>query len=222
MTDPRPLARLGGAFYLCIILCGLTAELAVRGQLIVQGAADETAANILAAPGLFRLGLALDLTMVLADIGLAVVLFLLLRPADAGLALGAMVLRLMQAAVLAANLLAYYGALMLLERGGAPDQALFLLDLHRHGYDLGLIFFGAQCLVLGLLLLRAAWFPSALGVLSMAAGAVYLIGSGTLFLAPGLNAVLQPLYAIPVAAELTLCLYLLIRGLNAARWPAPA
>ncbi|MBK1635892.1 DUF4386 domain-containing protein [Rhodovulum adriaticum] len=220
MTQPRALARLGGFYYLTIILCGLGAELFVRGALIVPGAAADTAAHILAAPGLFRLGFALDLTMVLADIALAVVFFVLLRPAGETLALGAMVLRLMQAGVLAVNLMAYYAALLALQRGQGPDMALFLLDLHRHGYDLALVFFGAQCVVLGVLLIRAAWFPTALGVLSIAAGGVYLTGSATLFLAPGVNAVIQPLYAVPVAAELTLCLYLLIRGLNTARWPA--
>jgi hypothetical protein len=166
--------------------------------------------------------------MLLADVALAVLLYWLLRPVSALLSLIAAAFRLMQAAVLGLNLLHYAAAGLLL--GGAAHlagleppvrQALaaFSLDLHAHGYDLGLIFFGVSNLVLGYLVIRADFLPTLLGHGLAAAGGVYLLGSFTRFLAPDWFAVLQPAYVIPLVAELAFCTWLIVRGVRAA---APA
>lgn len=220
MTNPQRTARIAGALYLLIIVLGLTSELLVRARLILPGQAEATAANILAAPGLYRLSVAADAVMLLADIALALLLYRLLAPAGAALSLAAMVLRLMQAAVIATSLLFAYGALLILQ-GALPDPglALLFLDIHAHGYDLGLLFFGVNALLVGILILRAPYLPGAIGGLLLAAGGVYLAGSSLRFLAPGLVAGFQPAYALTILAEASFCLWLLIRGIDARRWP---
>ncbi len=90
--------------------------------------------------------------------------------------------------------------------------------MHAHGYDLGLIFFGASCLVLGLLVARSGYLPKALGWLVMAAGVVYLVGSYALFLFPDHADAVQPLYVVPLVSEVALCLWLLVRGVNVEAW----
>lgn len=227
--SPQPYARTAGVLYLVIIVCGLWSEIFVRSSLIVAGDAAATAGNIVAAEGLFRAGFAADTLMVLSDVGLAVLLYALLRPVNATLALTAAALRLVQTAVIALSLLHQQAALLLLDGSGpagafepAQRQALAVLalDLHGHGYDLGLIFFGASCLVLGFLVSRSGYLPRVLGWLVMAAGVVYLAGSYTLFLFPAHAGTLAPLYVVPVVSEVAFCLWLLVKGVDVAAWRA--
>lgn len=228
LPSPRFHARIAGVLYLIIIVCGIAGELFIRGSLIVRGDAAATAASILASPGLFRVGFLADSLMFLCDAGLAVLLFVLLRPVNFTLALLALCLRLTQTAVIAANLLNYHAALLVLG-GPAPADpaqsqsqsqslALLYLDLHAHGYDLGLLLFGIHCLVLGQLIRRSGFLPRTLGFLMWGGGCAYLVGSYTRFLLPQYLDAVQPVYALALVAELALCLWLLIRGVDAERW----
>ena len=226
-TSPLVCARAAGVLYLIIIVFGLFGEIAVRSSLISPGDAATTAGNILASEGLFRAGFLADSIMFLSDLALAVLLFVLLRPVDRTLALVALVFRLSQGAVLALNLLNYYAAVLLLRGGGYASafeeaqvnslSSLFL-DLHSHGYDLGLILFGAHCLVLGFLIAKSTFIPKAIGYMVIAAGATYLGGSYTRFLFPDVVDAVSPIYLVAIISELTLCLWLLVRGVNVDRW----
>ena len=206
-------SRLAGALYLIIIATGLGAELGLRGPLINFADAEATAAAILAAPGQFRLAIAADMVMALSDAGLAIVLYLIFRVAAPGLALSAMVFRLIQAVLIAASLLALMAALLVLLRAeslsGAPDLALVFLEIHAHGYDLGLVFFGVNSLIMGLLVWRSALFAKLFGIGLGVAGLVYLAGSGLRFFAPEWSAVFAPAYGLTILAEMAFCLRLL-------------
>jgi hypothetical protein len=84
---------------------------------------------------------------------------------------------------------------------------------------MGLIFFGFECLVLGYLIFRSGYFPRILGVLMQIAGLSYLTNSFALLLAPAFAAKLVPAILLPaLIGELSLCLWLLIKGVNAQRW----
>ncbi|MDF0600083.1 DUF4386 domain-containing protein [Psychromarinibacter sp. C21-152] len=207
-ASPRPLALPAGLFYLAVIAAGLTAEFAIRQPLLVAGDPAATFANVAAALPRMRLGFALDTLMILADIGLAVLLFFLFRPVQPVLATFAMVFRLMQAAVLAAGLLLHLAA-MRVAAGPASDWVLALMELQADGYDLGLIFFGFNCLVMAVLLARSGFAPRLLAALVGAAGVVYLAGSFARFLAPALHGYVLPAYAVPMLAELSFALWLL-------------
>ncbi|MEX5728300.1 hypothetical protein Ga0609869_001653 [Rhodovulum iodosum] len=215
------LARWAGFLYLVVIVCGLLAELAVRQALIVPGDAAATAANIGAAEGRFRLGLAADAAMGLADAGLGVLLFVLLRPVGAILSLAALVFRLAQTAIVGMTLILSQAALLALDGvagDGGEGLAALLLAAHGLGYDTGLAFFGVACGLLGLLVWRSGYLPRWLGALLAAAGAVYLTGSALRLVAPGLSGAFAPAYALPLLAEAAFCLWLLIRGVDRAGW----
>lgn len=214
------LARLAGALYLIIIVCGLFAELGVRSQLVVAGDAAQTAQNILASRALFGLGFVADIVMALSDVALAILLYVIFRPAGRTLALVAVALRLVQTAILGANLLNYAAAGLVLTGAGplaafsqaqVEGLALFFMDLHRHGYDLGLIFFGLHCAVFGWLLIRSRYVPRLIGGLIALSSISYLVGSFTLFLAPARADAIVGIYGLPLVAELALCLWLLIK-----------
>lgn len=221
MTDPALTskfarqARLAGLLYLLIIVAGLGAELALRGPLIDLGDAAGTAAAILAAPGQFRLAIAADLMMALCDAGLAILLYLIFRVASPGLALSAMVFRLIQTVLIAANLMAMQAAWLLISGGaGLVDTnalALMFLDLHGHGYDVGLVFFGINSLIMGVLVWRSGLFARGFGVCPAIAGLIYLVGSGLRFFAPDLSLAFASAYGFTIIAETAFCLRLLLQ-----------
>ena len=77
-----------------------------------------------------------------------------------------------------------------------------------------MIFFGINCLLTGYLVIRSGFLPRFIGALVIAAGLVYLTGSFILFLAPALSAGFEIAYLIPLIAELSFCLWLLIMGVK--------
>lgn len=206
-------ARFAGLLYLVIIVNGLGAELRLRGPLIDFADADATAMAILAAPGFFRLAIAADLVMALSDAGLAILLYLVFRRVAPGLALSAMVFRLIQTVLIAASLMALLAAWLVLTRAecltDAPLLALVFLDLHAHGYDLGLVFFGVNSLIMGLIVWRSGFIAKAFGAWLAVAGLVYLTGSGLLLFAPELSPLFLPAYGLTILAETAFCLRLL-------------
>jgi hypothetical protein len=214
-------AKAAGLLYALIIVLGLSSEILLRGPLFHAGDPAATAAAVLGAEGLLRLSVLADMAMASADVALAVLLLWLFRPVDLLLAALAVAFRLAQAVVIAANLLNLHGALLVLKTPGlAPDTAAAIaygsLDLHRHGYDLGLVFFGVNALLMGVLILRATGFPRWLGHLMTAAGIVYLSGSTLRFAAPDLGLMFQPAYVVAMVAEVSFAVLLLKGRLPAA------
>jgi len=218
----RRTARMAGVLYLLIILCGITAEVVIRSALVVQGDPMTSMESIQNSTGFFYLGFVLDVVMLLCDVAIAVLFYHLLKHVSKMLEVLAAAFRLTQAAVLGANLLNLYAPMLLLSYAafdvfGAEQVANLMslfLQMHSYGYDLGLMFFAASNLVLGYLLIRSEFFPSAFGYLVQAAAVVYLVGSLLHFLWPAALAMIQPAYIVPLVAELAFCLYLLIRGLK--------
>jgi hypothetical protein len=215
--------RIIGILYLIIIVCGIFAEGGVRANLAVPGDADATAANIMGSTGLFRLGFVADSIMLMSDVAVAILLYVLLRPINRTLSLTAAAFRLTQAAILGFNLLIYYAVILLLHgeayravftSGQLHSLALLFLEMHSHGYDLGLLFFGLSNLIVGWLVGRSGYMPRILGYGLIAAGFVYLAGSYTRFVTPGFVSTIAPAYIVPLIAELGFCLWLLANGLR--------
>jgi len=210
-------ARLAGLLYLVIIIAGLGAELGLRGPLIDLEDAAGTAAAVLAAPGQFRLAIAADLIMALSDAGLAILLYLIFRAVGPGLALAAMVLRLIQTTLICVSLMALLTAWLVLSRADgladdAPTLALVFFDLHAHGYDLGLVFFGVNSLIMSVLVWRSGLFAKAFGAGLAIAGLVYLTGSALRFFVPDWLSIFLPAYGLTIFAETAFCLRLLFQN----------
>jgi hypothetical protein len=91
---------------------------------------------------------------------------------------------------------------------GAPQPRL-----HAQGYDVGLVFFGFYCLLIGYLIFRSTFLPRALGALMAFAGLGWLT-----FLSPPFAHSLDPYIRIPgVLGEGSLTLWLLIKSTSAPR-----
>ena len=225
-------ARFAGVLYLTIFVSGLFAELAVRSRLVEQGDPAATAANSLASPGLFRVGVAADVVMLVADVAIAVVLFQLLRPLNRTLAMFAAAFRLTQAAVLSLNLLNMFQALRILDDADylgtfGADQiealALLSLDSHRYGYILGLTFFGVATIAIGAIAWSSERMPTALGGVLVLAGTGYLVDMAMFFMIPGYDGGASALVLAPaLVGELWFAIWLLTKGRALERPARPA
>jgi hypothetical protein len=221
-------ARVAGCLYLANIALGAFGEAYVRSTLIASDA-QVTVANIAAAQGLWRAALAGDLLMHLIDVPLIVFFYLLLKPVHHGLALTATLLNGVQTAVLVANKLNLVVPLVLLSPSAASlgfnaeaSTSLIALAarLHGYGFGLGLIFFGAVCVIRGWLMVQSGVFPKALGALVALAGISYWMNSTALLFAPKLADVLFPWVLLPsFIGELALALWLVIKGVDSRARP---
>lgn len=226
--SPNVYARIGGVTYLIIIAAGLFGEMFVRNAIIVSGNATASANNIIASPLLWRMGIAGDLVMHLGDIVLMLMLYILLKPVNKHLALLVILFNLIQTAVLVANKLNLLMPLFLLQdadylKAFTPEQlhalAYVSVRAHSYGFGIGLIFFGAVCLVEGYLIYASGFLPKIIGILMQIAGVCYLINSFALILAPKFASMLFPAIMAPAfIAELSLCLWLIIKGVNVEKW----
>jgi hypothetical protein len=101
-----------------------------------------------------------------------------------------------------------------------PLHALVKMSLKSHDYGFGidLVFFGFACLIYGYLLFRSGYFPGTLGVLMALAGLSYLTNSFTLILAPTYAATILPILVLALIGELSLCLWLVVKGVNVPKW----
>ena len=224
---PQRAARLSGLLYLVVIVGGGFAELGVRERFLVAGDAVATANNILANESQFRWGFASDLIAVLCVVPLIYLLYELLKDANRHVARAAVLFSLVGTAVQSVALLGHFAPLILLKRGVALGVAIDLLraqtymalQLQGIGYAVALTFFGGTMLFRGYLIVRSAIVPRAIGVALMVEGVAYWANSFLNFLAtPGFaGAALQILMATGLA-EVALCLWLLIMGVNVQRW----
>lgn len=218
-------ARIAGLLYLVIIICAGFSEGYVRSSLVVSGDAAATARNITQSQGLFRLGLASDLLAFLCDAVVAILLYWLLKPVSKILSLTAASLRLIaHPAIGSINLLNHYAALKMSSGAGIitvfePVQlqawTLLFMDFHSTGYLIAGAFFGLHCLLLGYLLYKSEQFPDFLGILLVIASVGYLVETFGTILVPAYEEMYVWMVALSAGiAELTLCLWLLIKGVR--------
>ncbi len=231
-TSPQLYARIGGVLYLIIIVVGLFGEAFVRDRLIVSGDAAATAANIMSHESLWRFHIAAELFLLICAVALLLILFALLRPVSKDLALLAAFFNLVSIGIEAATTMYLLEALFPLGNAGylkafTPEQlyAMATLSLKSHGYGFGvsLIFFGCFCLIVGYLIFKSGYLPKAIGVLMQIAGVCYLTNSFALILSPAVANRLFPAILVPAfIGEASLCLWLLVKGVNVEKWKEKA
>ncbi|WP_426058596.1 DUF4386 domain-containing protein [Hymenobacter sp. B1770] len=229
-NSPLVYARLGGALYLVIILFGLFAEGFVTSKLLVSGDAATTARNILAAPGLWRLSVAGNVLVVLCAVPLLWIEYLLLRPVSKSLVLLALFFNLVSLAVEAISKVFLLLVLPTLESAQyaqalgprqVPMLADFSLKTHEISFNIALLFFGFTCLVNGYLIFKSGYLPKVVGILMQVAGGCYLVACSAALFAPVLAALLLPVILLPcLIGESSLCLWLLVKGVDSAKWHA--
>lgn len=229
MNAEKKTARITGVLYLIIFFANIFAYFFVSKGLSVPGDATATANNILASESLYRGGVVSYLLVFLSDIGVAILLYKLLKPVSQTLSMMAMVTRLMQTAVHGVNLLNFVFPLILLNGGDYltvfdTDQlhalVLLFINAHHYGVLISEAFFAVSTLLLGYLVYKSDLFPGILGILLAFAASSYFLDSFGVFLMPQHEAFIAEIIVAPaVIGELSFTLWLLVKGI---RTPRPA
>jgi len=221
MNSLNKSARMAGFLYLMYMVITIPADALGRPPLIVFGDAATTALNIMASEWQFRLGITGDLVSAVFFLLAAWALYKLLKPVNQDFALLFLLLNLGGVAVYSINLLNQFAAVLLLSGAGylkafQPDQlqslAIFFLILHKNGYWIAQIFFGAWLLPLGYLVYKSGFLPKILGIVMMVHFVGWTLTTLQFFLFPGFTAITYVTYPLGFISEFGLTLWLLIMG----------
>jgi hypothetical protein len=230
-TSPRQLAKTAGALYLINIVFGAFALGVVPAILIVPDVAA-TAHNIQTHELLYRLSLAAHVVVTLTNIPMAVIFYDLLKVVNRRLALLDVLFSVVATSVEAAGILNDATPSVLLGSSHymsalSPAQlhALAYLpgDLSTFDYGLYGVLYGFDFICVAYLVYESTFLPRAIGVLLAIDALNYLVSGFTEFLAPGIAAHLVPWNGLPtILAEGSLCLWLLMAGVDVERWKEQA
>ncbi|HEX6549234.1 MAG TPA: DUF4386 domain-containing protein [Gammaproteobacteria bacterium] len=228
--SPKTYARTAGFLYLIVIVAGVFAEMVARNPLVVAHDAATTAQNILAHQTLFRMGFSAELVACLCNIPLALIFYELFKIVNKRVTLLTVFFSLVGTAIESMDLLNHFSPLIFLQGIQNlridPDvmqaQAYLALTQQSIGFAIALTYFGGFCLSLGYLIYKSDFMPRVIGVLLAIEGVCYLANSFTLFLVPQHASFVFSLLIVSALAELILCLWLLVMGVNVERWEEKA
>ncbi|MDD3043273.1 MAG: DUF4386 domain-containing protein [Methanosarcinaceae archaeon] len=214
----RKAAMVAGFGLLLMTVFALFADFFVLPGLIVPGDATETANNIMAAEGLFRMAICSFLIVIILDVLVAWAFYVLLKPVNKSLSLLMAWFRLVYAVILAFSLVFLVIVLLLLsgadyltvfETDQLHAQVMLSLNVFSDGWAIGLVFFGLHLALLGYLVFKSDYIPGILGVLLVVAGLSYLIDNFAILLLPDYDATI---YLVTGWGELLFVFWLLFKG----------
>ncbi len=220
MNSIKKTARMAGFLYLIYIVTTAIAN-ASRTKLIVFGDAIATANNILASERLFRIGFMSDVLAGVLFLLTAWALYVLLKPVNKNIALLFLLLNLGGVAVQCINMLNLFSAVLLLSGADylkvfQADQlqalAMLFLDLHKNGFMIAQLFYGAWVFPLGYLVFKSGYLPRILGIVLMVECFGWLMYPFQFFLFPSYVVISYLSFAVGFIGEFSLTLWLLIMG----------
>jgi hypothetical protein len=231
-ASPRLMARAAGVLYLIIIGSAFLIPFAVTPAGFLHGDAGlPSPAAILAAKPQYIASAIAQLIVGGCDIGVAVLLYKLMKPVGKAASLLMASLRIVFVAIANAALYFHFKALFVLTNPALahscnPEQihalALHALRLRATGLDIALVFFGLHFLVLGYLILRSTFLPRIFGLLLLLAGLVYLANICVYVIPAETARLFFPKIMFAGAGEVLFALWLLVVGVNDTKWRAQA
>jgi len=221
--NPNKIARIAGLLYIPPWILSLVA-IFLRQDMIVPGDAAATASNIAASRSVFTLSILMDLIVQVTFIFLVLILYKLLKPVNKNQAVLMVVLFLVGVPIAMLNAVNHFAASLL--SSGADYlvgftaeqlQALvpFFLELNEYGIYIAYIFWGLWLFPLGYLVFKSGFLPKILGIYLMISCFGYLIDFVTFYFFPNFGVSINMFTGW---AELFLCLWLLIKGVNVEQW----
>ena len=209
-------ARVTGAFYLGLAVTGGLGFLLIRGQLYVPSQPDATLAHLTDHESLARLGIAVELGVVLTQALAAVWFYRLFRSVDtfaagclAAFGLVNAVAILGSAALLATALDVALDS-TLAPAGDAAGTVQLMYLVSGNLWEVGALFFGLWLVPMGWLVLRSGWMPRLLGWILVGGGVGYVCSAFVGQLAPGADVITGALTLPATVGELWMVGYLLV------------
>ena len=224
-TEQQRAAKVAGVSGLLAMAIVVVGNYVLLDPLIVPGKAAETAQNILAHEGAFRLTVVCFLLYSVVSVVLLSALYVVLKPVNRGLALAGALSRFVFALLWLLTPLQLLGALRLL--GHASYLQVFETDrlqvLARatiagtfDDYYVGLPFFSLALTICGYLWLRSNYIPRALAWFGIISSGWCVFCAFVYLLFPGFAKPVDPYwFDSPMALfELTLSFWLIFKGLK--------
>jgi len=218
-------ARAAGVLFLLSLIGGGFGEGYMPSKVIVSNDAAATAANIKAFAFLFRLAFAGFLLESLCDTALSLNFYVLLKPVNKHLSLLAAFFGLMATATFAVTEIFYFMAMSWLGDAAylktfQPEQlqtiALLSLKYYTYGGALLTVYYGVAWIVRSYLIFHSGYLPKLIGVLMAIGGLGFVVRNFLLVLAPAYASDVLLMLLFP--GGLLLMIWLLIRGVNVAKW----
>lgn len=215
-------ARITGLLYLGFFVAGILGSLVVRAQLFSANDPEQTLSNLTEHESLARVGIALELGIVLAQALTAVSFYRLFRNIDtfaAGcLAAFGMInaVAIMGSAAILATALEAADDASLAVTGGSAATVQILYVASDHLWKVAAMFFGLWLIPMGWLVVRSLWLPRAMGWILIIGGVGYLLSPFVSYLVPDVDAIAELLTVPSILGEVWIMGHLVIIGARAA------
>jgi hypothetical protein len=216
MISTKTTARVVGVLFIVA-----SAAAIVGGSLLLPLSEPDYLASTAAAETQVVSGVLLEMIMVLAVIGIAVMVYPVLRRQNEGLGLGYVGARTMEAVLLFAAALSGLQVLSLSREHLAGDAGIgalgdSLLVSRDWTYLIGsLVLLGVSALILNSLLYRSRLVPSWLSVWGLIGGGLILLRGLIEMYGVELSGLIQGVFAAPIAIqEMVFALWLIVRGFD--------
>ena len=216
-ANAHRVARVTGLLYLGLGLTGMLGFLVVRPVLV----GDDPAGTLAALQDhelLARVGIGLELGVVVTQALAALWFFRLFRPVDAFAAAAIAAFGLGNAVAVMVSAAAQVTALEValgVGRDLAPDSALTahaLTSLSENLWGVGSVFFGLWLVPMGVCVVRSATMPRLLGRVLVVGGVGYVLSAFATYLLPDVPALAMVLVVPATVGEFWMIGHLLVRG----------
>jgi Domain of unknown function (DUF4386) len=215
--DTRKIARLTGWLMVVTFVTSIPAYFVFYAPVLenpglITGAGADPTASV-------ALGAVFELILIIANVGTAVVPYVIFRRYSEGLALGYVAARLVEAMFIAIGIISMLTFLFMRQQGTAGTNAAFgeaFVAIYDRAFLLGPGFFTGvgTGMILGYLMYRSGLVPRGLAVLGLIGGPlIVLSGIAVMFNVAERGGALQGIATIPEAAwELSFGFYLIVKG----------
>jgi hypothetical protein len=222
----RKAAKIAGLMFLLSLIIPLLNWSFVLSRFVVAENAIATGNNVMANEFQFRFGITIELIMAVGLIVLALALYVILKPVNRNLALLALLLKTVEAALVAAIVLVSFIALLVLSGDSSlatlpPEQLQapvgFILNLHTALYAVPMVFLGLDMMVFSYLFFKSKYIPRILANFGILSFALIFIHALMFMLAPkyATMPINQIVFWVPSGLfEITIGIWLLSKGLK--------
>lgn len=208
-------ARMTGLLYLGLAITGAVGFLAIRPVLFEAGDPAATLANLVDNPGLARLGIALEMGVVVTQALVALSFFRLFRSVDAFAAGAVAVFGMVNAVAILGSAACLATALdVALEPVGDPGTAHLLYLVSDNLWGVGALFFGLWLIPMGWCVLQSGSMSRALGWVLVVGGVGYVLSAFLRYLAPDAGALVDVVTIPATIGEVWMIGHLFVRGLG--------
>lgn len=209
------IARMTGFWHLAVGVTGMFGFLIVRPELFAADDPSATLAHLLEREGLARVGIALEMGLVITQALAALWFFRLFREVDSFAAGAIAVFGCINAIAVLVSAAALATALQVaLHPIGAGGEVQLLYLFSNSLWQVGNLFFGLWLIPMGWCVLRSRWMPVALGRILIVGGVGYVLLPFVAQLAPGMGVAVAVLPLTATVGEFWMIGYLLVRGVS--------